>query len=81
MPKPIFTIGFPIKAMREDVQRVQEDLEKKLGEDYHVLIYRAQELEGLKFEVLNAINATDVEISELIELTKKQIEETIKNNT
>ena len=78
MAKPIFIVGFPAAADAQSVHQVYADLDRKLGEDYHVLTYRAQNLEDVTFNVLNALNATDVELSELIAKTREDIDIILK---
>ena len=78
MAKPIFIVGFPAAATAESLQQVYLELDRKLGEEYHVLTYRAQNIDDIKFEVLNAIDATDIEISELIAKTREDIDIILK---
>ena len=78
MAKPIFIVGFPAAAAAESLQQVYLELDRKLGEEYHVLTYRAQKIDDIKFEVLNAIDATDIEISELIAKTRENIDIILK---
>lgn len=80
MAKPIFIIGFPLKADVEQVQVAIEGLEKKFGEDYHVLPYRTSNIEDVTFQVLNAVNSSDVEIEELIKKAQEEIEQLRKEN-
>ncbi len=70
MAKPIFLIGFPMEADNHSIFQVQNDLSQKLEGEYHVIAYKIPGIESIKFEVLNAINATDSEISELISKTE-----------
>jgi hypothetical protein len=78
MAKPLFLIGFPINSDNESVYHVQSDLSNKLDGEYHVIAYKAPEIDSIKFEVLNAVDATDIEISELILKTNSYIEEVLK---
>jgi hypothetical protein len=78
MAKPIFIVGFPAAADAQAIHQVYSDLDAKLGDEYHVLTYRAQNIDDVKFEVLNAINATDIEISELIAKTREDIDIILK---
>lgn len=80
MAKPIFIIAFPIKADVEQVQVAIEGLEKKFGEDYHVLPYRTSNIEDVTFQVLNAVTASDVEIEELIKKAQEEIDLLRKEN-
>lgn len=80
MAKPIFIIGFPIKADLQQVETAIEGLEKKFGEDYHVLPYRTSNIEDVTFQVLNAVNSSDVEIAELIKKAQAEIDELRKEN-
>lgn len=78
MAKPIFLIGFPISSDNESVYHVQSDLSQKLEGEYHVIAYKAPDLESIKFKVLNAINSSDIEIEDLIAKTNSFIEEVLK---
>ena len=69
MAKPIFLIGFPLSADNDAVYGVQRDLSQKLEGEYHVIAYKIQNIEAIDFKVLNAINATDAQLEELIEKT------------
>ena len=80
MAKPIFIIGFPLKADLGQVQVAIEGLEKKFGEDYHVLPYRTSLIEDVTFNVLNAINSSEIEIKELIDNAKEELEALRKEN-
>lgn len=73
MAKPIFLIGFTQEASPEDIHRAGIDIEKKIGDDYHVMTYRTSKIDDIKFEVLNAIDATDVEIKEIISIARAEI--------
>ena len=73
MPKPIFIVGFPAAAAAESLHQVYLDLDQKLGEEYHVLTYRTNELSDVAFSVLNAINASDIEIADLIKRTREEV--------
>lgn len=73
MAKPIFLIGFTQEANPEAIYRAGIDLEKKIGGDYHVLTYRTSKIDDIKFEVLNAINATDIEIEEIISIARAEL--------
>lgn len=80
MAKPIFIIGFPLKADREHVNEAARGLELKFGEEYHVLSYRTSNIENVTFQVLNAVNATDVEIGEVIKKAQEEIETLRREN-
>jgi len=69
MAKPIFLVGFPVEADSTALGETRTSLNYLLNEEYHVIVYRAQEIQSVQFQVLNAINSTDVEIEELIEKT------------
>ena len=71
MTKPIFLIGFPMEASNDAVFQVQEDLTLKLEGDYHVITYKEPAVTSIKFEVLNAIGADDIQIEELIAKTSE----------
>jgi len=79
MAKPIFIVGFPVEANPQAIQHVYLDLDAKLGEEYHVLTYRSSNSEDISFQVLNAVNATDIEISDLIEKTQTEIKNLLDN--
>jgi len=74
MAKPIFIIAFPINADSSQVLSVQSELSIKLGDDYHVLTYKSPDTQTIEFEVLNAVNAEDIEISDLIQRTSTFIQ-------
>ena len=76
--KPIFIVGFPASADAEAIRQVYSDLDRKLGEDYHVLTYRAQTLEDIEFKLLNVIDADDIAIADLIAKTREEIESLLK---
>jgi hypothetical protein len=77
MAKPIFLIGFPMSADNESVYHVQADLSQKLEGEYHVIAYKIPGIESIKFEVLNAINASDIEIEALISKTNEFINQVL----
>lgn len=78
MAKPIFIVGFPPAADPESIGQVYKDLDYKLGEEYHVLTYRAQNLTDIEFKVLNVTDAEDAQIAYLITKTREEIELTLK---
>ncbi len=85
MAKPIFLVGFTHEANTESIHRAGIDLEKKIGNDYHVITYRTSKIVDIKFEVLNAVNASDIEIEEIIaiaraEITQKTVESEEQTN-
>jgi hypothetical protein len=73
MAKPIFIVGFPVEASPQSIQHVYIDLDNKLGQEYHVLTYRTSKIEDVSFQVLNVTDATDAQISELVEKTQNDI--------
>jgi hypothetical protein len=79
MAKPIFLIGFPLHAENSAIHIVQADLSKKLEGEYHVLTYKVPGLDSIKFEVLNAINASDIDIEELIEKTRQSANDILED--
>jgi hypothetical protein len=81
MAKPIFLIGFPTGADRAAVYETQKALSRRLEQDYHVLTYQAAEVTSIKFEVLNAINATDIEIEQLIDRSQGWIDQLLKEKS
>lgn len=80
MAKPIFLIGFPIKVDASSVHGIQSSIAHLLEGEYHVIVYKTSKIQEVSFEVLNAINATDVEISELIVRVKEEIPTSLQNN-
>jgi hypothetical protein len=81
MAKPIFLIGFPIEAELSSISGIQSQIHSLLGEEYHILAYKTSRIRDISFEVLNAINATDIEISDLISKVKEEIQSLLQNNT
>lgn len=73
LAKPIFIIGFPVESDNSQIDSIRQSLEYKLNSEYHIITYKAQDILTVTFNVLNAINASDVEISDLIKLTKEEI--------
>jgi hypothetical protein len=73
MAKPIFLVGFTHEANPEAIYRAGLDLEKKIGDDYHVITYRTSKIADIQFEVLNAVNASDIEIEEIIKIARAEI--------
>jgi hypothetical protein len=78
MAKPIFIVGFPPNADPESIGQVYKDLDHKLGEEYHVLTYRAQGLTDIDFKVLNVADAEDAQLAEIITKTREDIELLLK---
>lgn len=66
MANPILLIAFPMQANYDSVYHTQRALSNKLEGEYHVITYQAPEISTITFSVLNAIDATDVEIETLI---------------
>ncbi len=62
MAKPIFVVRFNLGNSNFD-RDIHSQLQKDLH-DYHVL-FATHTKNEIEFEVLNAINATDIEIEEL----------------
>jgi hypothetical protein len=73
LAKPIFIIGFPVESDNSQIDSIRKSLEYKLNNEYHIITYKAQDILTVTFNVLNAINASDIEISDLIKLTKEEI--------
>jgi|688.fasta_scaffold1815973_2 hypothetical protein len=73
MAKPIFLIGFPYKADLAAIANAQSDIMRLLGEEYHVLAYKTSLVQDTTFEVLNAVNASDVEIESLISKVREEM--------
>lgn len=78
MAKPIFIVGFPPNADPDSIGQVYKDLDYKLGEEYHVLTYRAQGLTDIDFKVLNATDAEDAQLADIITKTREEIELLLK---
>lgn len=77
MAKPIFLVGFPMSADAASVYQVQQTLKMQL-DDYHVLVYKEPSKEHITFDVLNAVDATDVELAELVERTAASVKSIIE---
>lgn len=77
MAKPIFIVKCPDVISRAELNSIAERLTNQLL-DYHVLVINPPNTEDIEFEVLNAINATDIEIEQLKEKVLEQIK-SIKN--
>jgi len=83
MAKPIFLIGFPHAADSASILEVQSSLSLKLDGEYHVITYKSMEKTQISFEVLNALNASDIELDRLTKLAGSIIEnheQSPKNN-
>jgi hypothetical protein len=81
MAKPIFLIGFPIEAELSSISGIQAQIHGLLGKEYHILAYKTSRIHDISFEVLNVVNATDVEISDLISKVREEIQPLLQNNT
>lgn len=68
MAKPILVISLPEEAITElhSINDSISQIEKKLT-DYHVIAYRASDIERLTLSVLNADTADDLDIEKLKE--------------
>lgn len=77
MTKPIFIVKCSDVISRAELNSIAERLANQLL-DYHVLVITPPNVEDIEFEVLNVINATDIEIEELKEKVLEQIK-SIKN--
>ena len=68
MAKPILVIALPEEAITElhSINDSISQIEKKLT-DYHVIAYRASDIEKLTLSVLNADTADDLDIEKLKE--------------
>jgi hypothetical protein len=76
MAKPILVISIPYSVQNtEHIIESIEQIAKKLH-DYHVLPYRASEIEELGFKVLNPGEAEDIDINAL----REELLNKIKNN-
>jgi hypothetical protein len=76
MTKPIFLIGSPILGHDQLIKLKTgvDEIRDYLNSEYYVISYLDNRLTELDFKVLNAINATDIEIDELINKTKDQLD-------
>lgn len=74
IPKPIFLVKFPLEAASRLLSNY-EFLEKKLGEDYHVLVAVAPDSDELKCEVYNTKEGTEADLEQL----KLEIKESFRN--
>jgi hypothetical protein len=72
MAKPILVVAFPISVEIEDMSKAIMPIDQRLR-DYHVIAYKATNVNDLDFKVLNAENSDDLNIEEL----KKEINEKI----
>lgn len=73
MSKPIFILEVPRTTNQDEVDYILYSLDKKLTDDYHVLVLRGAS-ESFKHNLYNATNMTEIEFLEL----KKLVEETTK---
>lgn len=71
--KPIFIIGFPVSSENDRIETIAKGLEIKLNNEYHIITYKASDISSITFNVLNAVNATNIEIEDLIKLTNLEI--------
>ena len=72
MAKPIFIFKLPYSMSVEQSSKIAEGLTTKL-DDYHVLCFRESGLSEVKYEVLNAIDVDDEQLSLIINDIKKEI--------
>ena len=77
MAKPIFIIR--TKYNREVLDWLNSDTKEtnELRYDYHALVVYGYETSEPQFEVLNAINATDIELEELKARVLTQLNEKV----
>jgi hypothetical protein len=70
--RPILLVSFPISVELSVLNAFSEILSNKLTDEYHVFVYKDSKKDCVDFRVLNAIDATDIEIVDLIkELTQE----------
>jgi hypothetical protein len=76
MTKPIFVIGSPLLDLENmtKLRTAVDEIRDHLKSEYFVLCFLDNTLTTLDFKVLNAINATDIEIEDLIAKTKDQLD-------
>lgn len=77
MAKPILLFRFPLNA-RAHLGKIDESIPEELREEYHILFTLDHNRINNDIEVLNAINATDIEIEELKEKVLNQIKNDVK---
>lgn len=65
MTKPILVVRFPYKDGFNYEKQLKHVQEHPVSQDYHVLVTRESDLEELKFETHNVLNATDIDLEEL----------------
>jgi hypothetical protein len=65
MTKPILVVRFPYRDGFNYEPHLKHIQEHPVSQDYHVLFTRESDLEGLKFETHNVLNATDIDLEEL----------------
>lgn len=84
MAKPIFTIGFPKAAGKEQLGEVQATLGNMLKEDYYVIVYSTSQVQDITFDLFNVSDISESEVKELqdkvLEAIKKN-EQTDETNT
>jgi hypothetical protein len=74
MAKPILVVGFPLQVELEEMSNAITPIDRRLT-DYHVIAYRATNIDDLSLKVLNPGEVSDLDIETL----KKEIEEKIFN--
>lgn len=73
MAKPIFTIGFPSDAAKDQLAGAQKGLGEKLR-DYHVIVYATSKTTDIKFDLFNVSDVDEINIEEL----KSIVNDTLK---
>jgi len=71
--KPILIIKFPPSVGMAQVDGVQYILEKKLKEDYYVIVIPLVKAEEIEFELLSVKDINEVEFEEVKEMIRKEI--------
>ncbi len=73
MAKPIFIISFPYAADLDSINQAYQDIDRKLGDDYHILTYRSPDNTQIGFQLFNATDATDAQIESIIEKSREEL--------
>lgn len=74
MAKPILLVGISNTEMfMSHGKDVRDYITKWVKDEYHVLIYNNEKIEGIHFEVLNADDLTPLQFDELKEIVNNSI--------
>lgn len=72
--KPVILFRFPLESTKENFESIYESLERRLGQDYHVLAIVENNSEEMRIEVFNARESVSLEIENL----KTEIKDSLK---